>query len=113
VNDFFAQEGNVAIVKEVKADFRGHQIAVRNSVGWSFPGIWPSADNRLYIDGKQVDTNADAIILSTKVPVMRGSIVEGGKTHVVEVYMNQRDLRRFYAKIRIDVDGAKVGGDDF
>jgi len=87
----------------------GHQIVARNSWGPTFSFKAMTGENRLYIDGKVVDTNSEVIALS-ETPIMRGSIVENNKTHIVEVYGRSGLFR---VKLRIHIDGEKVSGEDF
>jgi len=97
-------------VTECKADFLGHQIVAHTSWGLtpSLKGF--SVETKLYIDGKVVDTCGDSFALGNA-PIMRGSITdEEDKVHVVEVYARSGWVR---AKLRIDIDGKKVGGEDF
>jgi len=96
-------------VTECTTEFLGHQIAARNSWGPSFSFKMLTGENRLYIDGKVVDTNVDVVALSPT-PIMRGAIDEGGKVHIVEVYARSGMFR---VKLRIHIDGKKVAGEDF
>ena len=96
-------------VTECAAGFLGHQIAARNSWGPAFSFKMLTGENRLYIDGKVVDTNTDVFALS-QTPIMREAIDEGGKIHVVEVYARSGLFR---VKLRIHVDGKKLAGEDF
>ncbi len=96
-------------VTECKAEFSGHQIAARNSWGLTFSLKALTGENRLYIDGKVVDTNSEVVALSNT-PIMRGSFVDGDKTHIVEVFAKSGWFR---VKLRIHVDGQKVAGEDF
>jgi hypothetical protein len=97
-------------VTECKAEFLGHQIVAHNSWGptFSFKGL--TGENRLYIDGKVVDTNTDTLALSSA-PIMRGSISdEANNVHIVEVFARSSWTR---VKLRIAIDGKKVAGEDF
>jgi len=96
-------------VTECKTEFLGHQIAARNSWGPAFSLKMLTGENRLYIDGKVVDTNTDTFAVS-RTPIMRGAIDEGGKIHIVEVYARSGLFR---IKLRIHIDGEKVAGEDF
>jgi hypothetical protein len=93
-------------VREVKTDFKGHQIAVRNSSGLKFSPPWVFTEIKLYIDGKVVEINNE-ISNSGRYPIMRGSIEHDGKIHVVEIYAKD-GLR---TKMQIHVDGKKIAGD--
>lgn len=96
-------------IKEVRANFLGHTIVVRNAA-------WPandiknpfSTEAKLFIDGQVVDTNT-ALIAFKDVGVLSGSITEGGKTHMIEVYVKQR----LKLKIKICADSTFIGGDNF
>jgi hypothetical protein len=80
-------------LNEMKTEFQGHQIAVRNAWGFSPDLKGGFAETKLYVDGE--------------VPLLRGSIKEEGKVHIIEVYA--RFKFRFQGKICID--GKKVTGD--
>ncbi len=94
-------------VKEVKADFDGHQIAVRNSWGPALSFKSLNTELRLYIDGKVVDSNTELFSITRKSAYLRGNIEISGQFHIVEVYV--RALIR--TKIKICVDGKKIAGD--
>jgi hypothetical protein len=97
-------------VTECKAEFLGHQIVARNDWGPTFSLKAITGENRLYIDGKVVDTNTDLVALS-KAPIMRGSVTgDDGNAHVVEVFARSGWTR---VKLRIEIDGKKVVGEDF
>ena len=96
-------------VTECKSEFLGHQIVARNSWGLTFSLKGLTGDNRLYIDGKVVDTNTETFALSNT-PIMRGAIQEGDKTHIIEVFARSGLLR---VKLRMHIDGLKVAGEDF
>jgi hypothetical protein len=97
-------------VTECKTEFLGHQIVAHNSWGPTFSMKSFTGENRLYIDGKVVDTNKDVLALSDT-PIMRGGVTdESGKIHVVEVFARSGLVR---VKLRIHVDGQKVAGEDF
>jgi hypothetical protein len=97
-------------VTECKAEFLGHQIVAHNSWGPTFSLKAFTAENRLYIDGKVVDTNTDTFALSNA-PIMRGSISdEANNVHIVEVFARSSWTR---VKLRIAIDGKKVAGEDF
>lgn len=57
---------------EIKAEFLGRRIAFTNLAG----------DNRLYIEGKLVDSSKG---LSRGVAVCRSAITEGDKNYIIEV----------------------------
>ncbi|MEA2895719.1 MAG: hypothetical protein QOJ84_1334 [Bradyrhizobium sp.] len=96
-------------IKEVRASFLGHAIFVRNS-------SWPAADiknllaseAKLYIDGKMVDSSKDFFVFKDMAS-LSGSIVEGGKAHLIEVYAKQR----LKLRIKICANGNFIGGDEF
>ena len=94
-------------VKELKTEFGGRQIAVRNAWGpaLSLKAFWGEA--RLYIDGKVTDTAADAFSINGRVAILRGGIQIGERTHVVEVYVRAI----FRTKLKICIDGKRVAGD--
>ena len=95
------------LVKELKAEYLGHQIAVTNS--WE-PGLSLKAltsDVKLYIDGEIADTNMEILGISNKAALLRGVITDQSQRHVVEVYA--RSIWR--TKLKICVDGTKVAGD--
>ncbi len=96
-------------VTECKTEFQGHQVVARNSWGPTFSLKAFIGENRLYIDGKVVDTNTEAFALS-KTPIMRGVIQEGDQAHIVEVYARSGLIR---VMLRIHIDGRKVAGEDF
>lgn len=97
-------------VTECKTEFLGHQIVAHNSWGPTFSLKGLTGENRLYIDGKVVDTNADTFALSSA-PIMRGSITdEANKVHIVEVFARSSWTR---VKLRIAIDGETVAGEEF
>jgi hypothetical protein len=78
---------------EVRADFSGHQI-VAASFG--------TDDNRLYIDGKLVDSSK---YRSTKVAFLRGVVIEEERKHIVEVIHRGKWTSK---RLCILVDGTEV-----
>ena len=94
--------------REIKADFLGHQIAVRFSAN-IFAWGKPSAESKLYIDGKLEDSSHDLFAFSNAA-LLRGSIREGDKAHVVEVYARSG---LFTSKWKVLVDGEWLAGDQF
>ena len=97
-------------ITECKTEFLGHQIVAHNSWGPTFSMKSLTGENRLYIDGKVVDTNKDVLAFSNA-PIMRGSVTDdAGTIHVVEVFARSGLVR---VKLRIHIDGEKVGGEDF
>jgi hypothetical protein len=94
-------------LNEMKTEFQGHQIAVRNAWGFSPDLKGGFAETKLYVDGEVVDSYGQLLGWSAKVPLLRGSIKEEGKVHIIEVYA--RFKFRFQGKICID--GKKVTGD--
>lgn len=78
---------------EAKAEFLGHQIAVRIAF-MNEPAV------KLYIDGVVVDTNTTG---KGKGSIVRGVITENGKPHIVEV-----KRRRRLTRPRIFVDGKEL-----
>ncbi len=94
-------------VTEVKAEFRGSQIAARNSWGPAISLKGFVTEARLYVDGEVVDTNSDAFSWSSNVPVLRGRLKKGNKVHVIEVFA--RAILRI--KLKICIDGEKIAGD--
>jgi hypothetical protein len=97
-------------VTECKTEFLGHQIVAHNSWGPTFSMKSVTGENRLYIDGKVVDTNKDVLAFSNA-PIMRGCVTDdNGKIHVVEVFARSGLVR---VKLRIHIDGEKVAGEDF
>ena len=96
-------------VTECKAEFLGHQVVARNSWGPTFSLKGLIGDNRLYIDGKVVDSNSESLVFSNT-PIMRGVIQEGDKAHIVEVYARSGLFR---VKLRMHIDGRRVAGEDF
>jgi hypothetical protein len=97
-------------VTECKAEFLGHRIVARNSWGPALSFKSMTGENRLYIDGKVVDTNKEAVAISNA-PIMRGRIVDQqNNPHVVEVYARSGWIQ---IKLRIHIDGKKVAGEDF
>jgi hypothetical protein len=97
-------------VTECKAQFLGHQIVAHNSWGPTFSLKGVTGANRLYIDRKVVDTNTDVLALSSA-PIMRGSVSdEANNVHIVEVFARSSWAR---VKLRIEIDGKKVAGEDF
>jgi hypothetical protein len=91
---------------ELKADFLGHQIAVHFSANFLAK---ISAESKLYIDGKVEDTSKD-IVAFANAALLRGSITENGKVHVVEIYARSG---LFTTKWKIVVDGQWLAGDRF
>jgi hypothetical protein len=61
---------------EVERKYAGHQIVVKIA-------ITDTPVSRLYIDGKVVDTSANSTARSGA--LLRGSITENEKTHIVEI----------------------------
>ena len=94
-------------VKELKADYLGHQIAVRSSWGPSLSLKALSSDMKLYIDGEIADTNLEFFGISSKAALLRGAVTDQGQRHLVEVY--GRWIWR--TKMMICVDGTKIAGD--
>ena len=95
---------------ECKTEFLGHQVVAVNSWGPTFSLKGFTGENRLYIDGKVVDTNTGAFALSNT-PIMRGSITDDeGKIHIVDVYARSGWTR---VKLRVHIDGQKVAGENF
>lgn len=94
-------------VKELKADYLGHHIAVRNSweAGLSLKAL--TSDMKLYIDGEIADTNLEFFGISSKSALLRGAITDQGHPHLVEVYGRWR----WRTKLKICVDGTKIAGD--
>jgi hypothetical protein len=85
---------------ETKGVFKGHDISV----------MLHDKELFLYIDGHQADKQRTYLWPKKDAVLLRGIIKKGKKTHSVEVY-GRSGL--FEAKIKICVDGAKVGGSDF
>jgi hypothetical protein len=94
-------------VKEIKAEFHGHQIAVRNVWGFGLSLKAYYTEARLYINGKVVDTNSDSFLINSRAAILRGSIETKDRIHVVEIYA--RSLVR--TRIKICVDGERIAGD--
>jgi hypothetical protein len=94
-------------VKELKADYLGHQIAVRDSWEPSLSLKALTSDMKLYIDGEIADTNLEFFGISNKAVLLRGAISDQGHWHLVEVY--GRWIWR--TKLKICVDGTKIAGD--
>jgi hypothetical protein len=94
-------------VTELKADYLGHHIAVRNSweAGLSLKAL--TSDMKLYIDGEIADTNLEFLGIGSKAALLRGAITDEGQRHVVEVY--GRAIWR--TKLKICVDGTKIAGE--
>jgi hypothetical protein len=86
---------------ETKGLFEGHQIAARVT----FEEI------KLYIDGASVDAAKTSLLAGKDVALLRGAIKSADRTHVVEVYGQSTWWRR--PKIKICVNGERVGGDEF
>lgn len=84
---------------ETKGTFNGHQIAVRLS----------ATELKLYVDGQIADAVKPSLMPRRDVALVRGSIKDGARIHVVEVYGRSS----FRPKIKICVNGEKLAGDDF
>lgn len=95
------------LVKELKAEYLGHQIAVRNSWEPSLSLKALTSDVKLYIDGEIVDTNLEILGIRNKAALLRGMITDQSQRHVVEVYAHSM----WRTKLKICVDGTKVAGD--
>ena len=91
--------------KEVRANFLGHTIVVRN-ISW--PAAAATTEARLSIDGQVVDSST-APLTFKDIAVLSGSITEEGRIHVIEVYAKMR----LKLKIKICADGKFIGGDNF
>jgi hypothetical protein len=78
---------------ETRAEFLGHQIVAFCAFGGGF---------KLYIDGKVVDT---ARYREKRIAFLRGQIIEGDKTHIIEVFWTSswREI-----KMTICVDGEQL-----
>ena len=94
-------------VKELKADYLGHHIAVKSSWKPDLSLKALTSDVKLYIDGEIADTGLEFFGASSKAPFLRGSIIDQSHRHVVEVYA--RSMWR--TKLKICVDGTKIAGD--
>jgi len=94
-------------VKELKADYLGHRIAVRSSWVPSLSLKAFTSDMKLYIDGEIADTNLEFLGISSKNALLRGAVTDQGQLHLVEVY--GRWIWR--SKMMICVDGTKIAGD--
>jgi hypothetical protein len=93
--------------KEVKTEFRGHQIAARNVWGpaVSLKVMW--TEMRLYIDGELADTASDAVSFNKEVAILRGKFDVDGRPHIVEIYA----FSSWTVRMKICIDGEKVAGD--
>ncbi len=90
--------------KEWKVSFEGTEIIVTNS--WSFSG---ETGAKLYINGSKVD-DTDQKIVSKKTPILRGAFESPtGELFKVEVFMKAL----FSVKVKICVNGVRIGGDEF
>jgi hypothetical protein len=85
---------------ETKGVFKQHSIAV----------VLHSKKVSLYIDGQNVDSSKVYWWPKKDVALLRGSIKDSDKRHVVEVY-GISGLRR--ARIKLCVDGERIAGDAF
>jgi hypothetical protein len=94
-------------VKELKAEYRGHHIAVRNSWGPTMSLKVVNTEAKLYIDGEIADTNSEAFSWTSNAAILRGSIEVEGRAHVVEVYARAWVRTR----MKICVNGRKIAGD--
>jgi hypothetical protein len=107
-------------VREIKTEYRGHQIVVRNSWGKLSLSSFLRADlvaavqqfgdeTKLYVDGKVVDSTNE-IIITADGALLRTCIEESGNRFQVEVYAAAGWLKNL---IKVCIDGKKVAGDDF
>jgi hypothetical protein len=107
-------------VREIKAEFHGRRIIVRNS--WGIAAVnalmregFASArkalgdETKLYLDGKLVDSTNDLILLSSAA-LLRARIEEQGKCYDVEVYARAGWLKNL---IKLCIDGERIAGDNF
>jgi hypothetical protein len=104
----FKPTGEAAMfTKELKADYLGHHIAVRNSWGPGLSLKFLSLDLELYIDGEIADTNLEFFGINNKAALLRGAITDQGQPHLIEVYGRSIWRRR----LKICIDGTKIAGD--
>jgi hypothetical protein len=107
-------------VREIKTEYRGHQIVVRNSWGKLSLHSLLRADivtavqefgdeTKLYVDGKVVDSTNE-LIITTDGALLRTCIEDSGQRFQVEVYAAAGWLKNL---IKVCIDGTKLAGDDF